>query len=89
MEKQETKNQHYVPQFCFDLFFPSGKFCYMTVLMADNERIIFFDKANKKTQSSSPYFYGKDKRLKMNILYLKIILEIHYSLYSLAVKILK
>ncbi|MCL2051124.1 MAG: DUF4238 domain-containing protein [Lachnospiraceae bacterium] len=61
--QQEAINQHYVPQFCFELFFPENKFCYLSVPRTTDERIIFSHKANKKSQSSEDYFYGKNQML--------------------------
>ena len=63
MKQQSTINQHYVPQFYFDLFFPKSPFCYLSVPKTLDERIIFSKKAYKKSQSSGEYFYGKNQML--------------------------
>ena len=61
--QQKTINQHYVPQFCFELFFSENKFCYLSVPRTTGERIIFSNKASKKSQSSEDYFYGENQML--------------------------
>jgi len=63
MNQPNTINQHYVPEFCFKLFFQEESFCYLSVPQAPNERILFSNKARKKRQSSEDYFYGKDQTL--------------------------
>jgi len=63
MVQQITINQHYVPQFSFDLFFQKSPFCYLSVPQSPNERILFSKKARKRSQSSERYFYGKDQTL--------------------------